>query len=119
VVLDLVTIGYSYAVDLQPVVDARVARDRYVVSTGEDSADLEDAPCPLLAEIAMARHDGDRFVLNPDLHPPTSTFGSSSHAAIVRTDPCDWATLRQISSVPVRRVGTAPSGTMGIPLEPV
>jgi len=65
VVLDLVTIGCSYAVDFQPVVDVRVARDRDALSTGKDGADLEYTPRPLLAEIAVARHYGDRFRSQP------------------------------------------------------
>lgn len=96
-VADLITIGCSYPFDLQPVVDLRLARDRYGPSIGEDRADLEDTPRPPLAEIAVTGHYGDRFVLNRDVHLPTRAFGSSRHDSIVHIDQYGRATLRQIS----------------------
>jgi hypothetical protein len=97
VVADFVTIGCSYAFYLQPVVDLGLARDRHALSVGEDCTDLEDTPRPLLAEIAVAGHYSDRFVLNRDVDLPTSAFGSSRHDSIVHIDQYGRATLRQIS----------------------
>ena len=80
VVADLVTARRANALTLKTVVDLRVACDRDALGIGKNSADLERTPCPLLTEIAVAGHDGDRFVLNCELYLSTRAFGRSRHS---------------------------------------
>ena len=76
VITDVVSDGGTHTVGLQTVVDLGVAGDRNVCILREDGADLKDAACPPLTELAVTGHDCERLLLNGDSDSPTGTLSS-------------------------------------------